>query len=99
MSEGERLKAEGMALVDAAEGAAWKARADLAISELAATGDEFTAIEVRARAGDPTRPNAFGPRFNHAARTGLIYKVGYRNSSRATLHAHPIAVWKGTTPS
>jgi len=94
-TEGELLKANGMAAADAAEGSDWKHRADLAIEALAKTGAEFTAVEVREKAGDAARPNAFGARFNAAAGAGLIRKVGCRNSTRPTLHAHPVAVWRG----
>lgn len=92
---GERRKAEGMALADAAEPGFWRDRADAAIKALAAEQREFTAEDVRKLAGSPTHPNAFGSRFLAAARSGLIRKTGYRNSKRASLHAHPIAVWRG----
>ena len=96
--EGERRKSEGMALADAAEPGFWKDRADAAIKALAAEGREFTAEDVRHLAGSPTRANAFGSRFLSAARKGLIRKVGYRNSTRPSLHAHPVAVWVGAKP-
>src|SRR5690348_8431813 len=92
---GEELKTRGMELADASEGSEWKDRADAAIRSLAASGEEFTAEDVRARAGDPSRPNAFGARFSSAAKRGLIRRVGFRNSSRPTLHSHPVAVWRG----
>lgn len=94
-AEGEILKTNGMASADAAEGHEWKARADAAIAELAAGGKEFTAEDVRTRAGDPEHANAFGSRFLQAARRGLIICVGRRKSGRASLHAHEIRVWKG----
>lgn len=92
---GAELRDAGMALADGAEDDAWKRAADAAIRALAASGAEFGAEEVRALAGSPSRPNAFGARFNAAARSGLIRKVGYRKSSRPSLHAHPVAVWRG----
>jgi len=92
---GSELRDRGMALVDEAEPDAWKAKADAAIRSLAASGAEFGAEEVRAIAGSPEHPNAFGSRFLQAAKRGLIRKVGYRNSSRPSLHAHPVAVWVG----
>lgn len=88
-AEGERRKHEGMERADAAEPDEWKARADAAIRELAASGQEFNAEDVRAIAGSPSRPNAFGSRFLAAARAGLIVKTGYRNSTRPSLHATP----------
>lgn len=95
---GSELKAEGMALADAAEGLQWKEAADAAIEQLARAGEPFTAEDVRAICGPPEHANAFGSRFLQAARRGLIRKVGYRNSTRPTLHAHPIAVWTGAKP-
>lgn len=92
---GQALRDQGIARVDAAEDPAWRAAADVAIAELAASGEEFTAEDVRRIAGDPTHPNAMGARFRAAAQAGIIRRVGYRASSRVQLHAHPIAVWVG----
>lgn len=92
---GERRKAEGMALADAAEPGFWKDRADAAIKALAAEGREFTAEDVRKRAGDPSRPNAMGARFSAAATAGLIRYVKHQKSTRPSLHACKVAVWVG----
>jgi D-arabinose 1-dehydrogenase-like Zn-dependent alcohol dehydrogenase len=89
------LAVAGMAQADAAEHEAWKTKADAAIDQLAKSGKDFTAEDVRAIAGDPSRPNAFGARIQAAKRDGTIVRVGYRASQRASLHAHPIAVWRG----
>jgi hypothetical protein len=91
------LAIAGMAQADAAEHQAWKTKADAAIDRLAKSGKEFTAEDVRAIAGDPRRPNAFGARIRAAWKAGTIVKCGYRASQRASLHAHPIAVWRGST--
>jgi hypothetical protein len=93
---GAARKQAGMARADEHADAEWKARVDEAIEDLAATGERFTAEDVRAIAGDPPdHPNAMGARFNAAARRRLIRKVGYQLSNRASLHRHPIAVWEG----
>lgn len=94
---GEQLALVGMGLARDAASDAWKDRWNQAIAALARTGEEFTADDVRKIAGAPTdHENAAGALFNGAARRGLIRRVGYRKSARDVLHAHPIAVWKGT---
>lgn len=92
---GERRKAEGMALADAAEPGFWKDRADAAIKALAAEQREFTAEDVRKLAGDPTHANAMGARFSAAAKAGIITYVKHRKSTRPSLHACKVAVWVG----
>lgn len=95
VAEGERLKSEGMARAAAAEQLGWNQKCDLAIRLMATGHKPFTAEHVRRIAGDPEHPNAFGARFNAAARAGIIRKVGYELSTRPTLHRHPIAQWVG----
>ena len=74
----------------------WRNLCDHVIAALAATGKEFSAVDVRALCGDPPNHfNAMGARFLAAARAGIVVRVGYRPSSRATLHAHPITIWRG----
>ncbi len=93
---GDAYKQLGMLRADVAASTSWKQDVDAAIVELAATGEPFTAEEVRELAGDPPdHPNAMGARFNAAARAGLIVRVGYRLARRASLHRHPIALWVG----
>lgn len=90
------LRDAGVEVVDAAVSEAWKRDADLAIDELAKSGNSFTAEDLRSMVGDPpNHPNAMGARFLKAAKRGLIIRVGYRQSQRESLHLHPIAVWKG----
>ncbi len=96
LPSGQELRDNGIALVDGAEPLAWKAKADAAIATLAASGLEFTAEDVRAIAGDPSRPNAMGAAFNRAAKTGTITYVRHAPSSRPTLHRCAIRVWIGT---
>ena len=93
---GWALAEAGIAKADAAEANEWKAKADFAIEQLAASGQEFTAENVRLVAGDPSRPNAFGARFLAAKRAGLIRHVGYKNATRPSRHTHPIKIWIST---
>ena len=94
---GSVLRDRGIALVDAAEPAPWKDRADAAIRELASSGAEFSAEDVRAIAGNPDRPNAMGARFNAAVKSGILVYVRHSPSNRAQLHRCKVAVWRGVT--
>jgi hypothetical protein len=94
---GQALRDEGVARVDAAQDEWWKSCADQAIDTLAAAGRPFTADDVRdLGVPDPTSPRAWGARFLTAARQGRIVRVGYVPSRRASVHAHPIAQWRGS---
>jgi hypothetical protein len=93
--EGDRLKAEGIALVEASEPPQWREAAAAAIARLASSGAEFGADDVRAIAGDPQHPNAMGSVFLRAARSGAIQFVRFENSKRPSLHAHPVRIWRG----
>lgn len=98
LSVGHVEKVRGMRAADEAASSTWKAAWDAAIVTLARAGEPFTADDVRRIAGPPAdHPNAAGSRFTAAARAGVITKRGYRESERAVLHRHPIAVWVGTT--
>lgn len=97
---GRTLRDAGTYAVDSrADHADWRECADSGIDYLAATGRPFTADDVRALSwvDEPTSPKAWGARFLAAARGGRIVRVGYRPSRRASVHAHPVAVWRGTS--
>lgn len=97
---GRTLRDQGTFLVDSRpDHADWRACADSGIDYLAATGKPFTADDVRALSwvDDPASPKAWGARFLAAARAGRIRRVGYQPSRRASVHAHPVAVWQGTS--
>lgn len=87
------LKAEGQALVLEHEEETWKHAAALEIEALAAIGQPFTAEDVAALVGRPTRPNAMGAAMSAAVRRGQIRRVGYRTATRPDAHARVIAVW------
>jgi hypothetical protein len=101
MPTGETLKREGMArALTAAE--QWRARAWLAMDELAQDGEPFTSEDLVDLVGLPSRVegantnNAVGAIFAAAARRRLIERVGIRNAQRPALHAAALTVWKGT---
>ena len=94
--KGAQLAMFGMTLADEAASPTWKDRWDDAIALLARSGEEFTTDEVRGIAGPPEDHfNACGARLQSAARRGLIEACGYRRSTRAVLHAHPLTLWRG----
>jgi hypothetical protein len=94
---GRLLRDEGTYAVDQRDDNSWwRSCADQGIATLAASGRPFTADDVRALGiPDPTSPKAWGARFLAASRSGLIRRVGYVPSRRASVHAHPIAQWQG----
>jgi hypothetical protein len=90
------LRDRGVAQVDANTDAGWKALVDHIITELARTRAPFTADDVRDRGvPDPPTPQAWGARFLAASKAGQIRRIGYQPSRRASVHAHPVAVWEG----
>lgn len=96
-AEAAALKAQGQAIADASQPLAWKNSVDNVIAMLARTGQPFTADDVTAVTGDsPTgSQGACGARFSHAARRGVIRRIGYVPSRRRSVHAHPVAQWIG----
>lgn len=91
---GEALRDEGIGRVWSNAGE-WRTVAVAAVEQLASAGGTFTAEDVRAIAGDPPHPNAFGALLATCARRGLITKVGFTKAKRPSLHASDLAVWKG----
>lgn len=96
LEDGRRARDVGQQIATYSTDVAWVLAADAAIERLAATGDPFTADEVRAMVGPPVgSASAMGPRFTAAAAAGIIRKIGYRQSSSPTRHAGILAVWRG----
>lgn len=90
------LRDRGIRRVDNNTDPGWKAQVDQAITMLAASGQPFTADTVRELGmPEPASPQAWGARFMSAARAGHIRRIGYQPSKRASVHAHPVAVWEG----
>lgn len=96
-NQAEALKQQGMAIATAAQPQDWKDRVDAVIETLALLGRPFTSDDVSAAAGDsPTgSQGAMGARFSHAARRGVIRRIGYVPSQRPSVHGHPVAQWLG----
>lgn len=96
LMEGRRLRDEGMASVDAHESEEWRAYVDSIVEVFAASGEPFTAEEVRLIAGDPPHhPNAMGARFAYHIKRKTIERVGVRNATRGSAHARALMVYKG----
>ena len=73
------------------------AHAMAAIHELACCGGEFTSDDVHDRLGGwtPTHVNSLGSAIHAAVSSGIIERVGYRQSTRPEAHARVIAVYRG----
>lgn len=94
-AEGERLRDAGMTTAEeAAEDDL--AAIDLLIARAAATGNEFSANDLRAHIPPGTNTAAIGARFAHARRRGVIQATGYTTSTDPGTHAHPVRTWRGT---
>jgi hypothetical protein len=78
------------------ESRAWQDQADLALEELAATGEPFTASDLRHRVGDPPNSACVGAVFLRASRARLIRCIGVQASSRIQRHAGLERIWEGT---
>jgi hypothetical protein len=98
---GAALRDQGAARASSAQPDEWRAAVDAEIRRLAATGEAFTADDVSRATGDsPTgSPGAMGARFLAASKRGEIVNVGYEKSQRQSVHAHPIAQWRGAALS
>jgi hypothetical protein len=93
---GEVLKVDGMAAADEHTDADWKAAADAAIAQLAATGQVFTSFDLDALGVPaPDKSARYGPRFLAASKAGLIVATGYAKSRRPTTHASIVRTWVG----
>lgn len=105
-SSREEGRAEGRALRDAgtevagsgapaALASAWRTKAAEAMTTLARSGEEFSADDLVAIAGEPPVPNMLGGVFMSAARRDLINAVGFTTASRPSAHARVQRTWKG----
>lgn len=93
--QGELLRDAGFHRVEAGEDPRWVEAADRAIRDLAASGNPFTAEDVRRRAGSPRRPNSMGARISHWATKGLIRPAGYVRAKRSSRRASRLGRWVG----
>jgi hypothetical protein len=79
------------------DAAVWAGICDTAIERAAASGRHFTAYDLAESYGvpDPPHPNHWGIRFQYAHRAGVIRRVGYQPSRRASVAHSAVAVWVG----
>lgn len=74
----------------------WRDHALLVIREFAASGNEWTADDLRARVGEPDHPNRLGAVILTARKAGIIEPTGVvRPSTTASRHASLVRVWRG----
>lgn len=74
----------------------WRSTALLAIREMARSGQEFTADDIRELGvTEPDQPNRWGGAFLTIAREGLIEAVGARRSTRGPRNGSLVRVWRG----
>jgi hypothetical protein len=94
--DAETLKAAGQAVALHASDVRWKAAAETAIVELARSGREFTAEDVRRRVGVlASSPQALGALFSAAAKAGIIRAVGFTVATRPERHGGVLRTWVG----
>lgn len=75
---------------------AWQRDAEIILAARAATGEPFSAEDLRADGlGEPDKPARWGILFRLAAGEGLIVSVGVVNSRRAQRHGSLSRVWVG----
>lgn len=91
----EALKREGMRRADDNASQEWKVKADAAIARLAAERPWFTSDDVQDTGVEqPERHQAWGMRYQQAARRGLIYHKEERlPSRRPTAHCATVRKW------
>jgi hypothetical protein len=89
---------EGQLAMDAALGRTteqWTEAARFAVERFGYRGAEFSAEDIREKAGDPPgSPNALGALLHALETEGAIKVVGYRRSSRPSSHGRRILVWR-----
>lgn len=88
---------EGMAQAEDADASGWeKHLIDQAITAFAATGDPFSANDLRPLLPD-VRSALMGARFMAAAKAGLIRRVGFATSTKKNTHSKDVAMWIRTS--
>lgn len=106
MTTGAELRDQGIEAVIAADVAVHRSAGTFirhAIEDLAHSGHEFTADDVRGVLADNPKvvtalrehPNLMPSFFAHASRSGLIEAVGLYRPSRSSRRASRNLVWRG----
>lgn len=84
---------EGMAQAEDADQSGWeRSLIDQAITAFAATGEPFSANDLRGLLPD-VRSALMGARFMAAAKAGQIRRVGFATSTKQNTHSKPVALW------
>jgi ribosomal protein L37E len=99
LAEARTRRDQGRRQAVAALPPAWRVAAEHAIDTLAATGQPFSADDVRDRVGHAMgRPadNSFGGLFAKACRAGRIEPAGYTQSRRVEGRGRVLRLWRGT---
>lgn len=87
----------GISLAESSELAALnKDLIDQAIDAFAASGQEFSANDLRHLLPDDVPGPLFGARFLAGRSRGVIRPVGWVTSTKKNTHAKPVARWVGT---
>ena len=94
-TEGRRLRDAGIAVATDATDPADVDAIDLLIARAAATGEAFSANDLRPHLPHGVRSAVIGGRFAHARRRGVIRPIGYVTSTDPGTHAHPIRQRQG----
>jgi hypothetical protein len=89
------LRDDGLALVEASQSPEWTTAACRCIDELAASGEPFSADDVRAIVGTPLHPRAFGMVFKWAVESDALERVGMVQSKRPEARGRWIVIYRG----
>lgn len=92
---GEELRDEGTERVSNNSPEEWVLLCDTIIRQLARSGEEFTAEEVRMWCGEPPHHNLIGARFLVAIKAKIIVRTSYRNATRPEAHSRILRVYRG----
>lgn len=93
--QGQQLKADAIAQVEAHASEEWKAEALCAVQTIAQQFQEFTSDEVWRYVEKPHEPRALGAVMVHAAKRGWIRKTNRTRESRiASQHRQPLRIWE-----
>lgn len=97
LEECRAARDEGIDVSDTSLMAAiYRRQIDTVIDAFAATGQRFSANQVRVLLPDVTA-GQMGARFTHACKhRGVIRKAGLEPSSKKNTHAKDVTVWRGT---
>ena len=94
MSEGARLRDEGVLSVLDNSSEAWKAEARMVMGELVDSGEPFTSEDLIERMVlRPHHPNAVGGFWIGAVKNWDLIIVGYTKADKPTSRKHILPLW------